>query len=84
MKDSIDNLKIIIEKITKNKEELKLNIQKIFTKIRNELNNREDDLLLEVDQKYNEIYCDEDILNQYEKLPTKVKFSLEKGKKNWI
>ena len=81
LKDSIDNLKVIIEKITKDKEELKLNIQKVFTKIRNELNNREDELLLEVDKKYNELYCDEDILDQYEKLPNKVKYSLEKGKK---
>ena len=28
LKDSIDNLKVIFEKITKNKEELKVNIQK--------------------------------------------------------
>jgi len=80
LKDSIDNLKLLFEKIIKNKEELKLEIQKVFTKIRNEINNKEDELLLEVDKKFSEIYCDENILNQCEKLPNKVKLSLEKGK----
>ena len=80
LQGSIDNLKIIFENIIQNKEELKLSIQKTFTKIRNELNNREDELLLQVDKQFNENYCDEIILKQCEKLPNKVKISLEKGK----
>ena len=80
LNDSINNLKIMIEKIIKNKEELKLNIQNTFTKIRNALNNREDELLLEVDKNFNELYCDEKILEQCEKLPNKIKLSLEKSK----
>ena len=59
---------------------MKLNIQNTFTKIRNALNNREDELLLEVDKKFNELYCDEKILEQCEKLPNKIKLSLEKSK----
>ena len=51
-KISIKELNEIIENIDKNKEEIKLEIQKTFTKIRNELNNREDQLLLEVDEKF--------------------------------
>ena len=47
------------EKIDKSKEELKRNIQKIFTKLRNALNDREDELLLEVDNRYNELYFNE-------------------------
>ena len=43
---SINVLKQIFEKINNNKEELKLNIQKIFTKIRNELNSREDEIFV--------------------------------------
>ena len=62
LNDSFNKLKIILEKIIKNKEELKLNIQNTFTKIRNALNNRDDELLLEVDKKFNELYCDEKIL----------------------
>ena len=81
LQDSIDNLKIVYDKILKNKEELQINIQKFFTKIRNEINNREDELLLEIDKKFKEIYFDEKILKQIEKLPNKIKFSLERGKK---
>ena len=80
LNDSINKLKIMLEKIIKNKEELKLNIQNTFTKIRNALNNREDELLLEVDKNFNELYCDEKILEQCEKLPNKIKLSLEKSK----
>ena len=81
LQDSIDNLKVIFEKVAKSKEELKLEIQKAFTKIRNELNNREDELLLEIDKQFNDIYLDENVLKKCEKLPNKVKYSLEKGKK---
>ena len=77
---SINNLKIIFEEIIKNKEELKKEIQKIFTKLRNELNNREEELLLEVDNKFENLNFKEDVINEIEKLPNKIKISLEKGK----
>ena len=47
---TINDLKIILEKQMQNKEELKQNIKNIFTKIRNDLNSREDEILLEVDK----------------------------------
>ena len=65
----------------KNKEELKLKIEKTFTKIRSALNNREDELLLEVDKQYKELYWDEKIFEKYEKLPKNIKLLLEKSKK---
>ena len=34
-------------------------IQNVFTKIRNEINNKEDELLLEVDKQFDEIYFDD-------------------------
>ena len=37
--------------MNKNKEELKIKIEKLFTEIRTQLNNREDELLLEIDKK---------------------------------
>ena len=52
LQESINNMKIIFEKIIKNKEDLKLNIQNIFTKIKNVLNSREDELLIEVDKQF--------------------------------
>ena len=79
--DTLNNLKLIFEKIVINKEDLKLTIQNIFTKLRNELNNREDNLLMEIDKKFNELYYDENILKQFEKFPNKLKSSLEKIKK---
>ena len=54
--DSMDELKIMIEDIEKNKEDLKINIQKTFTKIRNALNEREDKLLLDVDNQFDNLF----------------------------
>ena len=53
LEQKINELKPMFEKINKSKEELKINIQKIFTKLRTALNDREDELLNEVDNKYN-------------------------------
>ena len=78
--ESINNLKEIFEKINENKEELKLKIQKVFTKIRNEINNREDELLLEVNDKFDKIFFNEEMLKESEKLPNKIKIFLNKGK----
>ena len=86
LQSSINELKIFYEKINENKEELKLKIQKIFTKIRNTLNEREDELLLDIDNKFNNKYINEEIIKESEKLPNKIKKSLEKGKlmdKEW-
>ena len=80
IQQSIKDLKSIFEKMNKNKEELKLNIQQIFTKIRSEINNREDQLLIEVDQKFENIFYKENIVKESQKLPIKIKDSLEKGK----
>ena len=71
---------MIVNKINEDKEQLKLNIQKIFTRIRSELNNREDALILEIDKTYEEVYLKNDINREREKLPNKIKISLEKAK----
>ncbi len=84
--ESINKLKIIYEKLNENKEELKLKIQKVFTKIRNTINEREDILLSEVDKQFNDNFINENIIKENENLPTKIQLSLEKGKnidKDW-
>ncbi len=84
--ESIKELKQIFEKIDNNKENLKLQIQKIFTKIRNAINDREDELIIEIDNIFNKKFINDDIINKGEKLPKKIKASLEKGKsldKEW-
>ena len=80
IEESINNLKIISETINKRKNDLKVYIQNIFTKIRNELNNREDLLLLNVDKIFEKIFFDENTIKKYNKLPNKIKLSLEKCK----
>ena len=80
LKESHNKIKIIFDKLNNDKEELKLNIQKIFTKFRNALNNREDMLLLEVDKNFDEIFLDQNIIKQNENLPKKINISLEKVK----
>ena len=81
IEQAINELKNMLEKINKNKEELKTKIQVMFTKIRNEINKREDELLLEVDKKFNELFFDEKLVNKSEKLPREIKIYLDKGKK---
>ena len=80
IENSINQLKTIFDKINNNKEELKIKIQKIFTNLRNALNNREDELLLEIDRQYNELFFNESIIKKSEKIPENIKISLEKGK----
>ena len=53
LKESINESKASIDKINENKESVKKNIQQIFTKLRNELNNRDDKLMEEVDKIFN-------------------------------
>ena len=78
--NSLKEIKKLFENMNKNKEELKLKIQQIFTCIRNSINEREDELLSEIDKKYSELFDNEDLFKESEKLPNKIKISLEKGK----
>ena len=66
-KESLEALKKIFLTIEKDKEDLKLKIQNIFTKIRNAINDREDALLIEIDNLYNTKYFNEDIIKNNKK-----------------
>ena len=84
--NSIKELKILFKKINENKEKLKIKISKIFTEIRNKINEREDIILSEVDKLYDNTYIQEKQVKEVDKLPQKIKISLEKGKcaeKGW-
>ena len=80
LKESINKIKLIFQKNEKKKEEIKIEIQKVFTNLRNAINNREDELLLKLDQYFEELFLNENIIKQSEKLPNKIKISLEKGR----
>ena len=77
LEETLKDLKIAFEKIDQSKEEIKLKVQKTYTKIRNLLNDRENEILL----KINNYFINENIIKEGEKLPNKNKLSLEKGKK---
>ena len=85
-KDSINEIKTIFENINKSKEDLKLKVLKIFTKIRSQINEREDEIMNKIDTKFDTLFFKEDNIKEFDKLPNKIKTSLEKGKKidnNW-
>ena len=50
------------------KEDLKSKIMKIITNLRNKLNEREDELFLEVDNIFSNIYPNEKLIKNYEKI----------------
>jgi len=86
IQDSINKLKIILENINQEKQNFKKDVQEIFTKIRNELNIREDKLLEDIDKYYENSFFDENLIKQANKLPDKIQISVEKGKiieKEW-
>ena len=80
-KDRIDTFKTLYERIGNNKEELKIKIQDIFTRLRNDLNNRDEEILQEVETYFNDIYCNESLLKEIMDLPNKIQLSFEKRKK---
>ena len=76
---SIKELKNMFQKIIQSKDELKIKVQKIFTEIRNEINEREDDIFLEIDKLYENTYINEKTIKEIDNLPNNIKYSLEKG-----
>ena len=80
LEQSINKIQKIYENIIEKREDIKLKVQKLFTKIRNELNKREEQFLNEVDIFFENNFLKEEIINDCEKLPNKTKISLEKSK----
>jgi hypothetical protein len=81
LKESIDNLIKTNEKIAKDREDIHLKIEKTFSKIRSKVNNREEEILAEVNGLFDKMYIDEKNLKKWDELPNAIKSSLEKGKK---
>ena len=79
-KQALDKLKQIYDKINNDKEEIKLNILKIFTNIRNEVNDREDKIMNELDKLFDNIYFDEGLIKKSEKITSQIKLNLEESK----
>ena len=64
--NKLEEIKNISEKINLKKENIKLNVMKIFTELRNAINNREDELLKEIDKRFNDIYFNDNIIKENE------------------
>ena len=78
---SINQIQKLYEEKNKEKQNLKIQIQNLFTKLRSELNQREEELLLKVDKSYEEYTLVSEVLIQRSRnLPKNVKISLETGK----
>ena len=80
LEKTINDIKSLFQEINKKKEDLKLKIQKIFTKLRCAIDEREKNLLIDVENEYNRFFIHEDVIVKSEKLPNKIKSALEKGK----
>ena len=80
IKETINKVKILNEKMEKQKEEIKSKIMKTIINIRNKLNEREDELLSMLDSKFLDLYPPEKLIKEYEKLPKQINELLEKRK----
>ena len=84
---SLEKIKKLSEEIIAKKDNLITKIQKIFTNIRNALNEKEDKLLSEIDEQFRNICINEDFIKKSEKFSNKLNTLLKKGelleKENW-
>jgi len=86
MKKMIKDITNIIERVNPIKENIVLNIKNIFNDLRIELDEREQELLNEVENVYNKHFFSEYHLKECNKFPTKIKYNIEKAKNvldNW-
>ena len=79
LNQSLTQLELVFKKMNERKETIKGKIQNVFTKLKSELNDREEELLQETDEICNKIYCTESIVEEGKQLPAKTKFLLEKA-----
>ena len=79
IEQTINQLKLLNEEINKQKEELIMNIQKVFTELRTALNQREDQLLLKIEELFTKNFFGEEMIRESEKLPGTIKKCLDSG-----
>ena len=79
---SIKELKYILETLNNNKYELKLKIKTTFNEIKKLINEKENELIKEVDETYEKIYISNNKIKQIYSTPNEIKQSLEKSNLN--
>ena len=75
--DISDKINIFQEKNNKRKEDLILEIEKEFEILKSALNERENQLLVEVDELFKKSSFEEEIIEENEKLPLKIRKSFD-------
>ena len=75
----INKIKEAYKELSDRKELLKIKIQKLFTKIRNDINKREDQLLSLVEQVYEKYFFNKNINKEIDKIENKLNISFNKG-----
>ena len=78
IKEKVNLAKDFYEKMDLLKEELKSKIMKIITNVRNKLNEREDELISEVDNIFSNLCPEEKLILNYEQIPKKINNILNK------
>ena len=73
IENSIKELKKVFNIINEIEGNLKKEISEIFAKIRDAINDREDELLIKLDDIFNKTFFNEDINLKSEKLPNHIK-----------
>ena len=74
------NLMALFQKLNQNKEKIIVKNQEIFKKLRNTLNNRENELLSEIEKICDNLIFNEKNVKENENLISSVNISLQKGK----
>ena len=80
LEKSLSPMSELFQKANEDKEKLKMEVQRIFTVIRKEVNKREDKILSDIDEIFEQNFFKEELIKESKNLPKKAKKCLEKGK----
>ena len=80
MKKILKDIRTFYEHINPIKEDIIMNIKNIFHNFRILLDNREKELLYEVEEVYSKNFFSDNFLKESNKFPTKIKYNIDKGK----
>jgi hypothetical protein len=80
LSDILIGMENLLDNFKDQKEKIKLKIMNIFTEFRNALNSREDELLEEIDKRFNEIYYTENLIKENRVIEKQTKIYLDKNK----
>ena len=86
LKNSFDDIKKLFQQIKDNKEQLKLKIKKIFDDIKNVVEQKENELLNEAENQFDQIFCNEETFKDVENLQNDANSLLKRMQdiqKNW-